>query len=333
MTSEATGGESGRDYGSEARRYATGYHAPVLCKAVVDGLITDRSGIYVDGTLGGGGHAAALLDALDENGRVIGIDRDDAARAEVQRRLAQQIRAGRLVLLGGDFRDLESHLETVGVESVDGVLLDLGVSSRQLDDAARGFSYARSGALDMRMGPAGTTAADIVNDAPEAELALILRAYGEERRARRIAKAIIAARPVSTTSQLADAVRSCVPKADEIKSLSRVFQALRIVVNDELAALESVLESATRIVRSGGRLAVISYHSLEDRRVKRYLRFGTFTGQPVKDLYGNVQTPWSPIAPRLIRPGAEEIEFNARSRSARLRIAERTDFTDRESPT
>ncbi|MBT8399897.1 MAG: 16S rRNA (cytosine(1402)-N(4))-methyltransferase RsmH [Rhodothermia bacterium] len=333
MTSEATGGESGRDSASEAGRYATGYHAPVLCKAVVDGLITDRSGIYVDGTLGGGGHAAALLDALNENGRVIGIDRDEAARAEVQRRLAPQIRTGRLILLGGDFRDLESHLDGVGAVSVDGILLDLGVSSRQLDDATRGFSYSRTGALDMRMGSSGKTAADIVNDAPEAELAAILREYGEERRARRIAKTIVAARPVNTTAQLADAVRSCVPIAEEIKSLSRIFQALRIVVNDELAALESALESATRIVRSGGRLAVISYHSLEDRRVKRYLRFGNFAGQPVKDVYGNVQTPWSPIAPRLIRPDAEEIEFNPRSRSARLRIAERTDFSDRESPT
>lgn len=333
MTSEATGGESGRDSGNEARRYATGYHAPVLCKAVVDGLITDRSGIYVDGTLGGGGHAAALLDALDENGRVIGIDRDDEARAEVRRRLAGQIRAGRLMLLAGDFRDMESHLDTVGFESVDGVLLDLGVSSRQLDDAPRGFSYSRIGALDMRMGPTGMTAADIVNEVPEAELASILREYGEERRARRIAKAIVDIRPVRTTDQLADAVRSCVPGAEEMKSLSRVFQALRIAVNDELTALERALESATRIVRSGGRLAVISYHSLEDRRVKRYLRFGNFAGQPVKDVYGNVQTPWSPIAPRLIRPGAEEIEFNPRSRSARLRIAQRTDFSDRESPT
>ncbi len=333
MTSEATGGESGRDSGSKARRYATGYHAPVLCKAVVDGLITDRSGIYVDGTLGGGGHAAALLDALDEKGRVIGIDRDEEARAEVRGRLANQIRTGRLILLAGDFRDVELHLDKVGVMSVDGVLFDLGVSSRQIDDPERGFSYSQPGTLDMRMGSAGETAADIVNDVTEAKLVSILRDFGEERRARRIASSIVAARPVNTTGQLADIVRSCVPKEDEVKTLSRVFQALRIAVNDELAALELALESSTRLVRKGGRLAVISYHSLEDRRVKRYLRFGNFAGQPVKDVYGNVHAPWSPIAPRLIRPDAEEVEFNPRSRSARLRIAERTEFSDGEHPT
>ena len=331
MTADATGGESGREAGGFAS-YASGYHAPVLCHAVVDGLITDPEGAYVDGTLGGGGHAAALLDALDEKGRVIGIDRDDDALTEVRRRLKPHIEAGRLVVLAGDFGMMDALLEGIGVKMIDGALLDLGVSSHQLDTDARGFSHSAPAPLDMRMGATGETAAAIIARASQKELEVILREFGEEPRARRIAAAIVSARPVSTTNHLAEIVRSCVPREDELKSLSRVFQAFRIAVNDELESLESALHAATKIVRPGGRLAVISYHSLEDRPVKRYLRFGNLDGRPVKDVYGNVQAPWSPITRRPIRPDASEIEKNPRSRSARLRIAARTEQSDREPP-
>ena len=328
MTSDQLGDESGDGAGGELAGYATGYHSPVLCKAVVDGLITNPDGTYADATLGGGGHAAALLDALSEKALVVGMDRDERARAEVQRRLAREIESGRLVVLAGSFGHLISLLASIEITELDGVLLDLGVSSHQLDDPKRGFSYSSSGELDMRMDrSSGTTAADIVNHASARDLERVLRDFGEEGRARRIVAAIVSARPVLDTGQLANIVRFSVPRTEEVKSLSRVFQALRIAVNRELDELESALKSATHLVRRGGRMAAISYHSLEDRRVKRFLRYGNFAGQPVKDVYGNIQAPWSPITPKPITPGAAEIEANPRSRSARLRIGERTEVS------
>lgn len=325
MTPDALDSESQRDAGGASDRYASDYHAPVLWKAVVDGLITDRNGTYVDATLGGGGHAAAMLDALSDNALVLGVDRDDRARAEVEKRLDEAIRGGRLNILAGDFADLSRHLEDAGVDAVHGVLLDLGVSSRQVDDRERGFSYLKVGALDMRMDVSQkVTASTVVNESSEAELTRILREYGEEPKAARIARAIRADRPLKTTDELASVVRACVPQRDHLKSLSRVFQAIRIAVNREIEALEAVLHAATRVVRTGGRLAVISYHSLEDRRVKRFIRFGNFEGKPVTDVYGNVLSPWRPVTRRPIVPGAREVAANPRARSARLRIGERT---------
>lgn len=329
------GGDGGRerDDASAPLRYATGYHVPVLWKNVVDGLITDPEGCYVDATLGGGGHAAALLDALAPDGRVLGIDRDPEALRASRERLRAEIAAGRFHALHGNFGALQDLLQAEGLVPIDGLLLDLGVSSHQIDAAERGFSFQAEGPLDMRMNPrTGLTAHQVVNAWGEDELRQALYRYGEERRAPQIARAIVDARPLETTAALADAVRGAVPARDEVKSLARVFQALRIAVNDELAMLERVLEQAEAVVRPGGRLAVISYHSLEDRRVKRYLRYGNFEGRPVRDLYGNLIAPWRELVRTPVRASEGEIEANPRARSARLRIAERRDSDGTASP-
>jgi len=308
----------------EPMRYATGYHAPVLCKAVVDGLVTDRRGVYVDATLGGGGHSAALLNTLAPEGRVIGIDQDAEAISAAQVRLADEAGRGRFLVIQGNFGTLERLLSEAGFAQVNGLLLDLGVSSHQVNAPDRGFSYRAEGLLDMRMDPrSGLSAGDVVNDWDETALIRMLRAYGEEPRARRIAQAIVAARPLETTTALAAVVRRAVPTRDEVKSLSRVFQAIRIVVNAELEVLEQALAAAVEVLKPGGRIAVISYHSLEDRRVKRFLRFGNLEGKPVRDLYGNMQTPWREITRKPISAGASEVALNPRARSAHLRIAER----------
>lgn len=306
--------------------YATGYHAPVLYKEVVEGLVTDPAGVYVDGTLGGGGHAAALLDALGPDALVVGIDQDPEAIATAEARLADVKASGRFRTLRGNFSDLEALLAAAGIEEVDGVLLDLGVSSHQIDEAARGFAYAADGPLDMRMDTdAPFSAADLVNRAEPDELVHILRAYGEEPRAPRIVRVILDRRPIETTGQLADAVRDAVPYKEEVKSLSRVFQALRIAVNDELAVLERALVAALRVLKPGGRIAVIAYHSLEDRRAKQFLRYGNFEGEPVRDFYGNLLTPWEPLTRKPVTASDDEVAANPRARSARLRIAAKRD--------
>lgn len=316
-------------HGAQDPTYATSYHNPVLCKAVVSGLITRPDGCYVDATLGGGGHTAALLDALAPGGRVIAIDRDADAIREAEERLEVDIGKGRLQLVRGNFSEMEALLSGVGESRVDGVLMDLGVSSHQLDVGARGFSFRADGPLDMRMDDrAGVSAADLVNGLDDAGLRRVLRAYGEEPSAGRIARAMIAARPIVTTSELADAVRSAIPgTAKASKALARVFQALRIAVNGELDALETTLRAVTRLVRPGGRVAVISYHSLEDRRAKRYLRYGNFDGRPVRDLYGNLIAPWREVDRHAIEADEAEVLRNPRARSARLRIAERVSET------
>lgn len=306
--------------------YGTAYHVPVLYKAVVEGLVTNPAGCYVDATIGGGGHAAALLEALSPEGRLIGIDRDPEALEAAACRLVQARAEGRLRLVQGNFADLEALLDSVGVELIDGLLLDLGVSSHQLDKAARGFSFQAEGPLDMRMDPSkGPTAQQLLMRWSPQELAEVLRRYGEEPRAAKLARAICEARPVTTTAALAEIIRREVPPKEATKTLARVFQALRIAVNDELQALEQVLEAATRRVRPGGRLAVISYHSLEDRRVKRFLRYGNLEGRPVRDVYGQLVAPWRPLTRRPIRPSNDEVAANPRARSARLRLAERMD--------
>ena len=326
MTGDASGESSSRAAG-ERHDYATRYHAPVLCNAVVDNLVTDLSGTYVDGTLGGGGHTAALLDALADQGHVIGIDRDAQACAEAARRLTAEIDRGRITIVNGNFSEVETLLASLKIAAVDGILLDLGVSSHQLDEADRGFSYLKDGPLDMRMDPDAKTTADmIVNTLSETELRRILRAYGEEPRSAGIARAICAGRPVRSTGHLAEIVRSQVRTTDAIKTLSRVFQAIRLAVNGEIDALERALVSASGLVRTGGRIAVISYHSLEDRRVKRFLRFGNFMGESRKDVYGTLLSPWNPITKRPVLPGEDELEQNPRSRSAKLRVAERTSY-------
>jgi 16S rRNA (cytosine1402-N4)-methyltransferase len=312
-------------------RFATGYHAPVLWKTVVENLVTDPDGTYVDGTLGGGGHAAALLSALGPHGCVVGIDQDADALQAAGSRLQTDVEAGRLKLVRGNFRHVRSLLQDLGIDQVQGLLLDLGVSSHQIDRPERGFSYIGEGALDMRMDTrTGITAGEIINEWPDSELWRILKVYGEEPRASAITRVIVENRPFATTTEVADTIRGVIPGRDAVKTLSRVFQAIRIVVNGELEALEEVLEAAVEIIRPGGRIAVISYHSLEDRRVKDFLRYGNFKGEPVRDLYGNLQTPWRLVHRKPITASEREVAANPRARSARLRVAERTSDTENE---
>jgi len=305
------------------------YHVPVLCKAVLEGLITDRSGTYVDATVGGGGHTAAILAELESSAVLVGIDQDLEALDVCRNRFPGD---GRVRLIHGNFGDLPALLSGAGFDRVDGILLDLGVSSHQLDTPGRGFSYRSEGPLDMRMNPLSErSASEFVNSASEGELREVIRVYGEEKRAGKIASAVLRARPIDNTRSLAEAVASVVPARDLVKTLSRVFQAVRIAVNDELEVLERALAGSVGLLRNGGRIAVISYHSLEDRRVKHFLRFGNFRGEAVRDLYGNLITPFEPVTRKAVQPDDEESKRNPRARSARLRIAERRE-DDRYSP-
>ena len=299
------------------------FHAPVLCKAVLEGLITDRSGTYVDGTVGGGGHAKAILDALEAAGRVFGIDQDPDAIAVCRARFSDE---RRFRLIEGNFGDMRRLLSEAGVEYVDGILLDLGVSSHQIDTPERGFSYRADGPLDMRMDQTSDfTAGDFINTATESELIKILRSFGEEPRSRKISAAIVKARPVESTRDFADVVAGAVPARDQVKTLSRVFQAIRIRINDELDVLERSLFASVDLLRPGGRIAVISYHSLEDRRTKLFFRSGNLRGIQVRDVYGNLLSPLRLVTRKPIVADDEETSVNPRSRSARLRIAERVD--------
>lgn len=318
--------ESSKDDSSASSRYAVSYHTPVLCSTVVETLITDPSGVYVDATLGGGGHSAAMLDALAPDALVLGIDQDDDALAFAVERLASQISRGRFRPIKGNFGSLKELLAKESVSQIDGALFDLGVSSHQFDTAERGFSYMKSGSLDMRMdSSAGVPAVEMINSAQPDELVSVLRTLGEEPRARKIVHAIVQARPLATTGELADIVRKAVPRDQHIKSLSRVFQAFRIAVNDELQMLKNGLADVTELTRPAGRLVIISYHSLEDRLAKRFIRFGNFEGTPDHDFYGNLLAPWRPVFRKPIEAGDEEKSLNPRSRSARLRVGERND--------
>lgn len=307
-------------------RYATDYHAPVLSHDVRTRLVTTPTGRYVDATLGGGGHARALLDELEPEGTLLGIDQDPDALAAARERLDAERETGRFRAVRGNFGNLEALLKAEDFIPVDGLLLDLGISSYQIDDPERGFSFQEEGPLDMRMDPhQGLTARQVVNDWSEHDLRAVLRDFGEERRAGLVVDAIVKARPLDTTKGLAETVRSVVPPPDEVKTLARVFQALRIVVNAELDMLEHALEQSVEVVRPGGRIAVISYHSLEDRRAKRFLRYGNFEGEPRRDLYGNLVAPWREIPREPIEADEAEVDANPRARSARLRVAERRD--------
>jgi len=308
----------------QPQRFASEYHVPVLCKTVVKELITSADGIYVDATLGGGGHAAAILEKLSPVGRVVGIDRDDDALNEAESRLSREIKAGRFKARKGNYDELEAILLTLELSEIDGLLLDLGVSSHQLDTPERGFSHRFDASLDMRMNTEDAlSAASIVNEWDEWGITMLLKKYGEEPRSRRIAKNIVANRPLSTTKELADLVRQSVPDSQASKALSRTFQAIRMAVNEELDALEKVLVSSSELLRPGGRVAVISYHSLEDRRVKRYFRSGNFQGDVQRDIFGKKLSPWREVTKKPIYPDEAEIAGNPRARSARLRIAER----------
>lgn len=310
-----------------ASERAASDHIPVLLDAVLAALAPQDGGIYVDGTFGAGGYSAALLEAA--HCRVLGIDRDPAA---IRRGAALAARhPGRLQLIEGRFGDMERLVGGATPGPIAGIALDLGVSSTQLDAAERGFSFRRDGPLDMRMEAAGETAADLVARLSETELAGLIRALGEERFARRIARAIVAARrqaPLRTTAQLAALVRSAVPTREPgLDPATRTFQALRIAVNDELGELDRGLVGAERLLMPGGRLAVVAFHSLEDARVKDFLRrrSGTpATSRHAPPARGVPPPSFRLLARRPARPAADEVARNARARSARLRAAERT---------
>ena len=294
-------------------------HVPVLLSEVVAGLAPRSGGRYVDGTLGGGGHALSMLAASTPDGRLLGIDADPAALAAAGTRLA--IYAKRATLVHGNFRDLGRLAREHGFERIDGLLLDLGVSSHQLDTAERGFSFANDAPLDMRLDPTtGETAADLVNDTPEAELADLIYRYGEEHGSRRIARFIAEARrkqPIATTGELADLVaRALGGRHGKIHPATRTFQALRIAVNRELESLELALPQAVELLEPGGRIAVISFHSLEDRIVKLFFRAESGYG-------GSEQNRLQIITKKPIEASPDEARTNPRSRSAKLRIAER----------
>jgi len=304
-------------------------HVSVLLAEVVEALAPRPGGVYLDGTFGAGGYSRALL-AQAEGCRVVAIDRDPTAA--VRGRALEVEAAGRFTFLSARFGDMDAALGDGAAGTLDGVALDIGVSSMQIDEAERGFSFAKDGPLDMRMERAGPSAADLVNDTAEEDLADLIFRYGEERLSRRIARAICAARrvtPITRTAQLADLVRSVVPRhPDGIDPATRTFQALRIAVNDELGELARGLAAAERLLAPGGRLAVVTFHSLEDREVKEFMkRRAGAAANPSRHLpsAGDGPAPsFTLVHRRALRPGPEETAVNPRSRSARLRVAERT---------
>ena len=297
------------------------YHIPVLLQPTVDGLAVQPAGTYVDVTFGGGGHSREILRRLGPDGRLYSFDQD----ADAEQNIGEP--DDRFTFVRSNFRYLANWMRYYGVEAVDGVLADLGVSSHHFDAEERGFSFRFDAPLDMRMnGRAGQTAADLVNQYGEEELAHIFYLYGELKNSRRIAAALVKARsaaPLLTTGDLLEAVRPLMPREREKKDLARVFQALRIEVNHEMDALQEMLQAALRVLRPGGRLSVLTYHSLEDRMVKNFIRSGRMDGKVEQDFYGRKLTPWRAVNNKVILPSQEEQEENPRSRSAKLRIAEK----------
>lgn len=310
------------------------YHIPALLRASVDALNIRPSGVYVDCTLGGGGHTRAILQAIADagatadgaSGRLLSFDQDSDA---INRALADPALGGnqRLQLVHGNFRYLANFLRYYGAVQVDGILADLGVSFHHFDDAERGFSFRFEGPLDMRMNrDAHRSAATLLDEMSQQELTDIFRLYGELKQAPRIAAAIVKARteaPVDTIERLLGVSEPYISPRQQKKELAQLFQALRIAVNDEIGALRSLLVQSRRVLRPGGRLAIITYHSLEDRLVKSFLRSGNLEGREEKDFFGRSLSPFRLLTSKPIVPDEAEIEANPRSRSAKLRVAEK----------
>ena len=294
------------------------YHNPVLLKESIDSLVTTPDGKYADATFGGGGHSREILSRLSPEGRLMAFDRDQDA-------LANAPEDSRFQLIHNNFRFIHNYTLLNFLEGLDGILADLGVSSHQFDTAERGFSFRYDAPLDMRMNvQGGKTAADIVNSYTQEELEKILRLYGEVDNARRVAQLICSARSkaqILTTDDLDNAIAAALPAFAAHKHLARVYQALRIEVNEEMRSLEKFLLGAASSLKSGGRLCVITYHSLEDRMVKNFIRTGSVSGEENKDLFGRRLSPLEPIERKPILPSEEEIASNTRARSAKLRIA------------
>lgn len=294
------------------------YHVPVMLKECLYGLHINPGGTFVDVTFGGGGHSRAILEQL-ETGRLIAFDQDDDAQANA-------LEDPKFTLVNHNFRYLKRFLRYHEVIPVDGILADLGISSHQIDEAERGFAHRFDAELDMRMNrKSGMSAADLVNEAAEEDLQRIFRLYGELNNARGIASTIGAARakkPVNTTGELKEVLARFAPRGKENQFYSQVFQALRIEVNDELAVLREFLEQSVDVLKEGGRLVVMSYHSLEDRLVKNFIQTGDFEGKDTRDVFGNMIRPLKPVG-KAIKASNDEIDINSRARSARLRIAEK----------
>ena len=295
------------------------YHIPALLPEVIKGLDIKPDGTYIDATFGGGGHSHAILARLGDNGRLFGFDRDMDAFDNAPD-------DPRFTFVYSDFRYIGNFLHFYHAGKADGILADLGVSFHHFDDADRGFSFRTDAPLDMRMNrKAEKTAASVIAEASKEKLEEIFRLYTDLKRTGALAQAIIAAReaaPVETTFRLAEAVRKSINPRQEKKDLAQVFQALRIVVNDEMGALKTLLTQSLKVLKPGGRIAVITYHSIEDRLVKNFFRSGNFRGEMEKDFYGRAETPWIAVTRSPIVPSEEEIERNPRSRSAKLRIAQ-----------
>ncbi len=296
------------------------YHIPALLNETIEGLNIRPGGVYVDVTFGGGGHSKEILNRLGKNGRLLGFDQDEDAMQNI-------IDDKRFTFVRSNFRYLTNFLKFHGIEKVDGILADLGVSFHHFDEAERGFSFRFEGKLDMRMNTRSPlTAEKVVNEYPENELADILYLYGELHNSRKIAAAIARERnkqPVRTTEQFVEVLKPFFPKDREKKDMARVFQALRIEVNSEMRVLQELLRQSSEVLVQGGRLVVLTYHSLEDRMVKNFFRSGNFEGRLEKDFYGNVLAPLKSINNKVIVASDEEVARNPRARSAKLRIAEK----------
>ena len=297
------------------------YHVPVLLKESVDGMNIQPDGTYVDVTFGGAGHSREILSRLGEGGRLLGFDQDEDAERNI-------VNDPHFTFVRSNFRYLQNFLRYHDIEQVDAILADLGVSSHHFDDSERGFSFRFDGALDMRMNKrAGLTAADIVNTYEEERLANIFYLYGELKNSRKLAATLVKARasaPLTTIEEFLAVVKPLFGREREKKELAKVFQALRIEVNQEMEALKEMLAAAVRVLKPGGRLVVITYHSLEDRLVKNLMKTGNTEGRVVKDFFGRVETPFRLVTNKVIVPDEAEQQRNPRSRSAKLRIAERT---------
>lgn len=302
------------------------YHVPVLLEESVGGLDIKHDGTYVDVTFGGGGHSRRILQELDGGGHLYSFDQD----ADAEKNVSAQ---DNFTFVRSNFRYLKNWMRYYRVEGLDGLLADLGVSSHHFDDETRGFSFRFDAPLDMRMNKrGGENAADLVNERSEEELADMFYLYGELKNSRRIAKAIAKAReqkPILTTQDLMDATLPLFPKERGKKDMARMFQALRIVVNHEMTALKEMLASATELLKPGGRLSVITYHSLEDRIVKNFMKAGNAEGKTTQDFFGRVETPFRLVNNKVIVPSDEEQQVNPRSRSAKLRIAEKRESADK----
>ncbi len=298
----------------------TNYHIPVMLSECLDGLKINPDGTYVDVTFGGGGHSKSIFEKLSSKGRLIVFDQDPDA-------IKNAWEAPNFHFIPSNFAFISNHLKMLGIKQVDGILADLGVSSHQFDEADRGFTIRANAPLDMRMNQSGDlTAAKVVNSYEEHQLIALFRNFGELTNARKVAGEIVSKRSerkIKTTQDLMDVLRYCAPRHKEHKFFAQVFQALRIEVNNELDVLEKFLVQSAEVLRPGGRLVVMSYHSLEDRLVKNFMKRGSIDGEITKDFFGNILKPFDEIVRHPIVPSDEEVEMNSRARSAKLRIAEK----------